>query len=268
MKIKEFFSSNRINSFMEEVYYSPKPIENKVILNLITEKLNKFGLTASERGIFKTKAEVSSLSQMMILGNRPNKKEIKVFISEKLFHEINEYDLECQLAIAVAESKLLYKVEAVTIGLSLFLPLVLLVILNMTVSSLVVDSFSGKHLEFFYLLFISIAIMGIVACFFILEGLKQFWVYISAIRDYNIKLETIVLLKENYFEKSVKSPVLRLILKHLRFLSLGQMHKLKNMLEDGIEFNNLYILKSYIKNPFILINVFTMLIVIVISLHK
>ncbi|MEK6628648.1 MAG: hypothetical protein AABY53_08475 [Bdellovibrionota bacterium] len=262
MNIKNLFSKIQFQELFLKVYLPSKSVEDQALLNLIAEKIKKFGLTPSKIDVFKTKRKIHGLCQIVLVGDIRAQQDVKIIISEDLIHNVFDLELEGQLAIAFALPPIFYARKYIYIHLvNAFLFISNFVILSCLLRSLPFE------VRFLFLLFdIAINLMSFVAGIFIFHGFSHLGIYISAMRRFNMQPEARNFLKDNIIKKYAKFSIPLSILISLNFISPNQIRKFKEMLHDETEFDFLYMLNFFLKTPIILINVVTMLIAIVVSL--
>ncbi|MEK6628649.1 MAG: hypothetical protein AABY53_08480 [Bdellovibrionota bacterium] len=257
MKIKNLFFFNKLIAFFIKFLIPIKPIKDEAVLNLLNEKIKKFGLTPSKIGFLRGKSEIKGLSQIIVVGDVRVKNEIVIVIFEKLFHEISDLELEAHLAIAIAESQYAYQARYNSINA---MP-PLLIFLNLTILPVTYPYIIAKHFILFNLVFY----IFVWASFFTLDRLKKIGTYVTTIRSFNIKLEMLVLLKDDYIKRAAEFPIFVPILTWFKFMSPKQIQKLKKIVEDETEIDFLYMVKAFFKNPIILMNILAIIGAVIIS---
>lgn len=256
MKFIKKFSFSRLLFNFQKLFIRIRPIEDKAIAHLLNEKIKKFGVNPSKIGILNYKIEV--LNQIWITGNVRNGNEFIIGIAEDLFPEVSDSELDAHFALAIADSLYSYQARYLLIAI---VPIFLL-LLNLNLPLFAYAYIPTTHDPFKEIHFVC-TILSYVVSLYIVERLRLIGVYVKALQQYNIKIETILLLNNNFLKKYVKFRFLVPIESWIKFMTPRQIQKLQKLVEEKTEVDFLYMIKTYFKNPIILANLIAILAILV-----
>lgn len=252
MKFIKKFSFSRLLFSFQKLFLRIKPAEDEATINLLNEKIKKFGLSPSKVGILNYK--IKGLNQVWIFGNVRNSNEFVIGFAEDLFPEVSDAELDAHFALAIADSLYSYQARYLLITI---VPIFLL-LLNLNLPLFAYAYIPTTHDPFKEIHF-ACTIVSYVVSIYIVERFRLIGVYVKALQQFNIKIETLISLKNNFLQRSVKFPLQGPILSWIKFMTPRQIQKLQKLVEEKTEVDFLYMIKTYFKNPIILTNLIAIL---------